>query len=120
MPDDPLARLRAISLGLPEATEKLSWESTPTFRVREKIFALFDRDQAGRAGCWVKAPPGMQEALVGADPERYYRPPYLGGRGWLGIRLDAAVDPDWDDVEARVEESWRLVAPKKLAAGHEG
>lgn len=114
MTDDPLARLRAICLALPEATEKLSWESTPTFRVRDKIFALFDQDRDGKLGCWVKAPPGMQEALVEADPGRYYRPPYLGGKGWLGIRLDDG--PEWDDVAARAEESWRLVAPKTVAA----
>lgn len=114
MSDAPLARLRAICLALPEATGKTSWESTPTFRVRGKIFALFDVDRAGRLGCWVKAPPGMQEALVAADPERYYRPPYPGGKGWLGIRLDR--DPDWDDVAARAEESWRAIAPKKVAA----
>lgn len=116
MADDTLARLRALCLALPEATEKLSWESTPTFRVRDKIFALYDRDRAGGLGCWCKAPPGMQEALVAADPDCYYRPPYLGGRGWLGIRLDRG--PDWDDVAARIEESWRLVAPRKLVTLH--
>lgn len=114
MTDAPLARLRAICLALPEATEKLSWESTPTFRVRDRIFALHDVDRDGRLGCWVKAPPGMQESLVAADPERYYRPPYLGGKGWLGIRL--GDDADWDDIAARVEESWRTIAPKKVAA----
>ncbi len=118
MTDESLARLRAICLALPEATEQISWETTPTFRVRDKIFALHRVERDGISGCWVKAPAGMQEALVAADPERYYRPRYLGGKGWLGIRLEP--DPDWDEVAARVEESWRLIAPKKVAARLDG
>lgn len=115
MPDDPLVRLRAICLALPEATERLTWGDVPTFRVRHKIFALYELNpRQSRVGVWCKAPPGLQEGLVGADPARFYVPPYLGGDGWLGVRLD--VPTDWDEVAGLVEESFLLVAPRRLAA----
>ena len=85
---DALARLRAICLALPEATEKLTWEETPTFRVRDKIFAMYSTDHHdGRVSMWCKAPPGAQEALVGSDPERFFVPPYVGRNGWIGVDL---------------------------------
>ena len=115
MPDQsPLERLRAACLALPEATEKLTWEETPTFRVREKIFAMFagDRERSGRPALWCKAPPGAQQALIGGDPTRFFSPPYVGPRGWLGVYLDGEVD--WDGVAALVEESYRMTAPKRL------
>lgn len=115
MTDQPLARLRAICLALPEAAEVVTWETVPTFRVGGKIFALYEErlGDAPRIGCWCKAPPGVQAALVAADPGRYYAPPYLGGRGWLGLRFDGALD--WAEVAAHVEESYLLVAPKRQA-----
>lgn len=121
--EEPLARLRAIALALPEAAEVEQWEA-PTFRVRGKIFALTRTDartdaQDGtpQTAVWVKAPPGSQTILVGADPARFFVPPYLGARGWVGVVLDAAPEPpDWDEVAALVRRSFRLVAPKRLAA----
>lgn len=104
-------RLRAICLALPEAVEKETW-GDPTFRVRDRIFAM-ERRGDGCVSVWCKAPPGSQEVLVGADPERFFRPPYVGHKGWIGMRLDG--DPDWAEVAEVVRRSYRLTAPKRLA-----
>jgi hypothetical protein len=111
-----LARVRRICLALPETTERLS-HGAPTFFVRaKKTFAMFHDDHHGdgRLAIWCAAPPGAQEALVGAEPDRFFRPAYVGHRGWLGLRLDR--DLDWDEVEAVVEDAYRTVAPKTLVA----
>ena len=115
MKDDPLSRLRKVCLALPEATEKVAW-GEPTFRVRDKIFAMFTDNHHGdgRVALWCKAPPGVQEVLVGADPRRFYVPPYVGHKGWIGVRLDVTVD--WDEVSDLVKESYLMTAPKRLAA----
>jgi hypothetical protein len=111
-PDDPLDRLRAICLAFPEAIERETW-GDPTFRVREKIFAMCKAGD-GRQSVWCKAPAGAQEVLVEADPERFFRPPYVGHNGWIGVRLD--VDIDWDHLEDLIEDSYRMTAPRRLAA----
>jgi predicted DNA-binding protein (MmcQ/YjbR family) len=108
----PIDRLRAICLALPEAAEGEAW-GDPTFRVRGKIFAMEKRGD-GRVSVWCKAPPGSQMVLVGADPDRFFVPPYVGHKGWIGMRLD--TDPDWNEVAEVVKRSYRLVAPKRLAA----
>ncbi len=108
-----LARLRRLCLALPEAEEIETWE-TPTFRVRGKIFALVSRWHDAPA-VWLKAPPGVQELLMEAAPERFFRPPYLGGRGWIGLQLGGAVD--WAEADSLIRRSYSLVAPKRLAAG---
>ena len=112
----PLERLRAICLALPEAVEREAW-GDPTFRVRDKIFAMEKRGD-GRISVWCKAPPGSQAVLVGADPARFFVPPYVGHKGWVGMRLDDA--PDWNEVALLVRRSYRLIAPKRLAALVEG
>lgn len=112
MSDQPIDRLRGICLALPEAAEKEAW-GDPTFRVRDKIFAMEKRGD-GRISVWCKAPPGSQEVLVGADPDLFFVPPYVGHKGWVGMRLDR--DPDWDEVATVVKRSYRLIAPKRLAA----
>jgi predicted DNA-binding protein (MmcQ/YjbR family) len=112
MPGQPTDRLRAICLALPEASEKQTW-GNPTFRVRDKIFAM-ERREDGRVSFWCKAPPGSQMVLVGADPDRFFVPPYVGHKGWVGVRLDN--EPDWAEVSVLVKRSYRLVAPKRLAA----
>jgi predicted DNA-binding protein (MmcQ/YjbR family) len=109
---DPVKRLRQICLALPEATEQETW-GDPTFRVRTKIFAM-PKQGDGRLSVWCKAPPGAQEALVSTDPARFFAPPYVGPKGWIGIRLDRQVD--WDEVSELVTGSYRLIAPKRLAA----
>ena len=105
-----LDRLRAICLALPEAEERETW-ALPTFRVREKIFAMAP---GGGTEVWCKAPPGSQAVLVGADPARFFAPPYMGPKGWIGIRLTGR--PDWMEVAQLVRRSYRLVAPRRLAA----
>jgi hypothetical protein len=112
MTTQPIDRLRAICLGFPEAVEKEAW-GDPTFRVRGKIFAMEKRGD-GRVSLWCKAPPGSQVVLVGADPERFFVPPFVGHKGWVGVRLDRG--PDWHEVAALVRRSYRLIAPKSLAA----
>ncbi|HEV7368839.1 MmcQ/YjbR family DNA-binding protein [Arenibaculum sp.] len=112
MSDRPSDRLRAICLALPEAVEKETW-GRATYRVRERIFAMETLDGEAVA-LWCKAPPGSQAVLVGADPERFFVPPYVGPKGWVGMRLDGG--PDWDEVAAIVRRSYSLVAPKRLAA----
>jgi hypothetical protein len=97
---------------LPEATEKEGW-GDPTFRVRDRIFAMEKRGD-GRVSVWCKAAPGSQAMLVGAEPELFFVPPYVGAKGWIGMRLDPG--PDWTEVAAIVRRSYRLIAPKKLAA----
>ncbi|MEP6856121.1 MAG: MmcQ/YjbR family DNA-binding protein, partial [Pedococcus sp.] len=72
-----------------------------------------------RVGFWAAAPEGQQGALVAAEPLQYYRPPYVGTRGWVGVYLDID-DVDWDRVEAVVEDAWRQVAPKRLVAEFDG
>ncbi|HXT35795.1 MAG TPA: MmcQ/YjbR family DNA-binding protein [Chloroflexota bacterium] len=108
---DPLARLRAICLGLPEAIERETW-GRPTFRIKEKIFAMMAGEH-GVEAVWCKAPVGIQEILVGSDPERFFRPPYVGPKGWIGVRLD--VEVDWEELTGFLEDSYRLIAPRRLA-----
>jgi len=105
------ARLREACLALPETAEVEAW-GDPTFRVRNKIFAMEKRGD-GRVSVWCKAPEGSQEMLVAADPDLFFRPPYVGHKGWVGMRLDAA--PDWDEVARLCARSYCLIAPKKLA-----
>lgn len=112
MAKKPLDRLRAICLALPEAGERETW-GHPTFRVREKIFATAGAGEGGLA-MTCKAPPGSQAILVGADPERFFVPAYVGSKGWVGMRLDGR--PDWNEVAELVKRSYRMTAPKKLAA----
>jgi predicted DNA-binding protein (MmcQ/YjbR family) len=112
MPQTPFDHLRALCLALPQAEERETW-ARATYRVRDKIFAI-DGNTGERPCVWVKAPPGSQAVLVGADPRRFFAPPYLGPKGWVGIWLDAGAD--WHEVDALVRRSYRQVAPKKLAA----
>jgi hypothetical protein len=105
-----LDHLRKICLALPQAVEKETWEN-PTFRIREKIFAMVHLAD-GRLGVWCKAPAGVQAILMEAAPERFFRPPYVGSKGWIGIWLD---DPDWQEVAELIVRSWQMTAPKRLA-----
>lgn len=107
-----LESLRTICLALPEADERETWDK-PNFRVRDKIFAMY-WDQDGRTAVSCKAPPGSQTILIGADPERFFSPPYVGPKGWVGMWLDDGVD--WEEVAFIVNRSYRMTAPKKLAA----
>ncbi len=101
-------RLRAICLDLPEAVEKTTWE-IPTFRIRDKIFAMAH----DTASVWCKAPRGVQIILIEAAPERFFVPPYVGHKGWIGINLGRGAD--WTEVAALIRRSYRMTAPKRLA-----
>jgi len=105
-----LSRLQPICLALPEAEERETW-GEPTFRVRDKIFCMH-RTDTGEPALWCKAPPGSQAILVGADPRRFFVPPYVGPKGWVGMRLDGKVD--WREVALLVTRSYRMTAPKRL------
>jgi predicted DNA-binding protein (MmcQ/YjbR family) len=80
--------------------------------VRDRIFAMVKRGD-GRVSVWMKAPDGAQEVLTAAAPDRFFSPPYVGHKGWIGIRLDDG--PDWDEVARHVVRSYALIAPKRLA-----
>jgi len=111
-----LKQIRKLCLALPEATERLS-HGSPTWFVRDKkTFVTFvdDHHGDGITGIWCAAPPGVQEQLVDEEPDRFFRPPYVGGRGWLGVRLER--DVDWREMEGIVTDAYRCVAPKKLLA----
>ena len=108
---DPISRLRAVCLAFPEAIEKsFGGHSAPSFRVRDKLFVMTSED--GRT-MTCKARPGVQQALVGSDPERFFVPAYVGHKGWIGARLD--VDQDRDELAELAGESYRMTAPKRLS-----
>ena len=115
-----LAKVREACLALPEVTERLS-HGSPTFFIRDKkTFVMFldDHHGDGRLALWVAAAPGVQAEMVDEEPERFFVPPYVGHRGWLGVRLD--VDVDWDEMAGIVEDAYRQVAPKTLVARLDG
>jgi hypothetical protein len=114
--DDPVARLRAICLALPEVTERVSHGEPAWFVQGKKTVVMLDDHHHGadHLAFWCAAPPGAQEELVTSEPDRFFRPPYVGHRGWVGVRIDR--HPDWDEVAAIVADAYRQVAPKRLAA----
>jgi hypothetical protein len=108
-------RLRAICLALPEAAERESHGEPAWFVGTGRMFAtLADHHHDDRTAFWTAAPAGVQEHLAAAEPDRYFRPPYVGHRGWVGVYLDVAVD--WPRVEDLVLDAWLLVAPARLRA----
>ena len=109
-----LKRIREICLALPETSERLS-HGAPTFFVRDKrafLMVLTNHHGDGRFAIWCAAAPGTQQMLVDADPERLFRPPYVGHRGWLGVRLDRGLE--WDELAGIAEDAYAEVAPSKL------
>ena len=117
MTPDPLSRLRALCLALPEAHEVVAW-GEPTFRVRNKLFAMYASAEshhgAGRPAVWVKAAPANQVLLIEAAPRRYFVPPYVGPSGWVGVWLDRR--PPWGALEGLLRDAYRRTAPKRLVA----
>src|SRR5262245_13145422 len=113
---DPIARLRAICMALPEANERISHGEPTWFAGKGKVFAMLDDHHHGAAhlSVWLPAGLGAQEALIESDPARFFRPPYVGGNGWVGVVLDTA--PDWSVVAWLVEQAFRLVAHPRLVA----
>ena len=115
---DLAERLRAICMSLPEVSERPS-HGAPTWFVRGKSsFVTFWADghhDDQFPHLWCAAPPGAQQELTASDPERFFRPPYVGGSGWVGVVLDGG--PDWSVVAWLVEQAYRLVARRSLVAG---
>jgi predicted DNA-binding protein (MmcQ/YjbR family) len=111
-----IERARRICLSLPDANEKVSHGEPTWFAGAGKVFAMVDDHHHGapHLSLWLPAPRGAQEALVASDPDRYFRPPYVGHRGWVGVVLD--TKPDWDVVAELVEDAYRLVASRRLVA----
>jgi hypothetical protein len=115
MAEDPLGALRQLCLEMPQATERASHGEPTWFVGGKKTFVTYaDHHHDDRLAFWCAAPPGAQEALVASDPERFFVPPYVGHRGWLGVRLDVPVD--CDEVAQLVADAYRMVAPKRLLA----
>src|SRR5215210_7243424 len=111
---DPLEKLRKLCLALPETTERLSHGEPTWFIQGKKTFANYaNHHHDDRLAFWCAAPDGAQEVLVAQSPDRFFVPPYVGGRGWLGVYLD--VDKiDWDEISEIVTDAYREIAPKKL------
>jgi hypothetical protein len=114
--DRVLERIREICLALPETSERLS-HGAPTFFVRGKrsfLMVLTNHHGDGRFAIWCAAPDGVQQMLTEADPEKFFVPPYVGHRGWLGVRLDRGLD--WNELAGIAEDAYVEVAPPKLVA----
>lgn len=111
--DDLVAKVRAICLALPGAEERVS-HGAPAFYAPKQFVQLWPTGHHDHdfPHLWCAAPPGAQEAMIAAAPERFFRPPYVGGRGWLGLRLDGRVD--WVEVDTHCEAAYRTVAPRRL------
>src|SRR5437762_1123972 len=112
--DRIIGRLRRICMALPDANEKLSHGEPTWFAGKGKVFAMLDNHHHGAThlAVWLPQPFGAQEALIGSDPERFFRPPYVGVSGWVGVVLDTG--PDWDAVAALAREAYLTVATPKL------
>jgi hypothetical protein len=109
-----LERVRALCLALPQASERASHGRPAFFVGGKRSFVSFmdNHHHDGRLALWCAAPAGMQAALVESDPAVYFVPPYVGHRGWVGVRLDRGLD--WDAVAGVVEDAYAAVAPARL------
>lgn len=111
---EAVGRLRRICLALPEASERVS-HGEAAFFVGKQFVSVDDHHHgADRLSFWCPAPAGVQEQLIAEDPAQFFRPPYVGHRGWIGVRID--LDPDWDEIAEIVRDAYRQVAPKRLVA----
>jgi predicted DNA-binding protein (MmcQ/YjbR family) len=109
-----IKRLREVCLAFPQAFEKEAWGEC-TFRVTGgSMFAMTDNNHhnSGHLAVWVKAPPMIQEILVKSDCERFFVPPYMGPKGWIGVRLDRKLN--WDELAAILKDGYLMSAPKKF------
>ncbi|GIK73061.1 MAG: phosphoribosylglycinamide formyltransferase [Chloroflexota bacterium] len=111
MSEDHLTRVRRLCLALPAASERLS-HGEPTFFVHKKVFVMFadNHHNDGRVAVWLPVPPGAQEDLLVAAPERFFKPPYVGVRGWIGIELDRIDDAE---LEMYINSAWELIASQQ-------
>ncbi|HTZ75058.1 MAG TPA: MmcQ/YjbR family DNA-binding protein [Candidatus Aquilonibacter sp.] len=106
-----LRRVRRICMSMADATENLS-HGEPTFFVKKRVFTMFanNHHDDGRIAVWIPAPPGLQLALIHSAPKVYFRPPYVGAAGWVGIELSEIAD---EDLAAHIQEAWNFVASKQ-------
>lgn len=114
MSEKQLERVRRICSALPETTERLS-HGEPTFFVKNKVFVMFanNHHNDGHIAVWLPVPSGLQSALIENDPVTFFKPPYVGTRGWVGIELERISD---QDLTFHIETAWELIAPKRLVA----
>jgi hypothetical protein len=116
----PLPRLRRLCLALPEAHEVEAW-GAPTFRVKGKLFAMYaesgNHHTEGRSAVWIKAGKENQALMIRTYPDRFFKPPYVGPSGWVGVYLDKS--PDWDEVRELLRDGWKMTAPKRVIASSE-
>ncbi len=110
-----LQRVRAICLALPATVERPS-HGEPTFFAGKKVFAMFANNHHGdgRIAVWIPVPPGAQEMLIDAAPAKFFKPPYVGVRGWIGIEL---AEISTDELAHHLHTAWRLIAPKRARVG---
>jgi len=114
-PDDTaIGRLRAICLALPGVSERASHGEVSFFVGRQFVTVDDHHHGADRLAFWCPVPPGVQQELIACDAERFFRPPYVGHRGWVGVRID--LEPDWEEIELIVRDAYRQVAPTRLRA----
>ena len=109
--------MRTLCAALPECTQKLS-HGEPNFFVRKKLFAMFanNHHNDGHIAVWIPAPPGVQAALIRLSPRKFFRPPYVGVRGWVGIELAEIND---EELASYLREAWKMIAPQRLRASAE-
>ena len=112
MSTEQIERVRELCLALPDTAERLS-HGEPTFFVHDKVFVMFadNHHEDGHVAVWLPVPPGLQADLIDASPDVYFRPPYVGHRGWVGIELAQVSDAD---LRYHIQTAWELIAPKRL------
>lgn len=112
MKKNHLERVRRFCLALPEVTEKIS-HGAPTFFVKKKVFVMFadNHHNDGRIAIWSAASTEVQQALIEAEPDKFFKPPYVGVRGWIGIKLDQVDDAE---LASHIRQAWLMIAPTKL------
>jgi hypothetical protein len=110
--EDHLLRVRKICAALPDTTEKLS-HGAPTFFVAKKVYVMFvnNHHDDGHLALWIPAAQGRQELMIADAPEIFFRPPYVGCRGWVGVELPRVGE---EQLASLIREAWRLIAPKRL------
>ena len=108
-----IARVRRICLAMPECEERLS-HGEPTFFVRKKVFCSFSNNHHGdgHIAVCIPAGPGRQAEMIEEAPKTFYRPPYVGVKGWVGVELARIGDAELNEL---IRAAWRMMAPKKLA-----
>ena len=109
--EDPISRVRRLCLAMPDTSEKLS-HGEPTFFAAKRVFAMVanNHHNDGHVAVWIPAEPGVQAELIRLNPVRYYKPPYVGSSGWVGIELAHISD---DDLAAHLSDAWKWIIAKQ-------